>query len=75
MDHQLRNRKVRNKLFQWLVIVLACSCGIPLFFIIFYILGKGFKALSWEFFSQTAKPVGEVGGGIAGHVELLITKG
>src|SRR5689334_4449960 len=65
METQLKTRKLKNQLFKWLVIGLACSCGIPLFFIIFYILQKGFKALNWEFFTQVAKPVGETGGGIA----------
>ncbi len=65
MDKGIKSRKIKNGIFQGLVILLAGACCIPLFFIVFYILQKGFSALSWDFFTQIAKPVGESGGGIA----------
>lgn len=65
MEKGLKTRKRNNYLFKILVIILACACCVPLFFIIFYILKMGFGALSWDLFTQTSKPIGEEGGGIA----------
>ena len=48
---------------------------VPLAMILFYILEKGFTSLSWDFFTKTPKPVGEIGGGMAnaivGSLELI----
>lgn len=65
MDKGIKSRKLKNRLFRWLVVALAFACCVPLFFIVFYILQKGLGALSWAFFTNVAKPVGEPGGGIA----------
>ena len=48
----------------------------PLGAILAYLLYKGFGSLNWAFLTQTPKPVGEVGGGmanaIAGSVYILL---
>jgi len=48
---------------------------VPLAMILFYILEKGATSLSWSFFTQLPKPVGEIGGGMAnaivGSIELI----
>jgi phosphate transport system permease protein len=51
-------------------VVLFCGLSvlmalIPLGFILFFVLSRGIPALDLAFFTQTPKPVGEVGGGMA----------
>ena len=41
------------------------SALIPLGFILFFVLSRGISALDLAFFTQTPKPVGEAGGGMA----------
>ena len=41
---------------------------VPLLAIFVYLLIKGFGALNWAFLTQTPKPVGEVGGGMANAI-------
>jgi phosphate transport system permease protein len=38
---------------------------VPLAFILFFVITRGLGALDWSFFTQTPKPHGEVGGGMA----------
>jgi phosphate transport system permease protein len=38
---------------------------VPLFFILFFVVTRGITALDWNFFTQTPKPHGETGGGMA----------
>jgi len=66
------NRNARRKLLSNLVVFL---CGasvvvalIPLCFIFFYVIQQGFSSLSWDFFTQMPKPVGEAGGGMANAI-------
>jgi phosphate transport system permease protein len=40
----------------------------PLALILFYCLWKGFSSLSWSFFTQLPKPMGETGGGMANAI-------
>jgi phosphate transport system permease protein len=51
-------------------VVVFCSAAvvlalIPLGFILFFVLSQGLPALNLAFFTETPKPVGEVGGGMA----------
>jgi phosphate transport system permease protein len=41
---------------------------VPLGFILFFVLSQGLPALSWSFFTQMPKPVGEAGGGMANAI-------
>ena len=66
------NRNARRRLLSNLVVFL---CGasvvvalIPLCFIFFYVIQQGFSSLSWDFFTQMPKPVGEAGGGMANAI-------
>jgi len=49
---------------------------VPLFFILFYVISHGIKAVNWDFFTQIPKPVGEEGGGMAnalvGSLEIIL---
>ncbi len=56
-----------------LVIVVLCGMAVvlalvPLAFVLFYVLSQGVASLSWSFFTQMPKPVGEPGGGMANAV-------
>jgi phosphate transport system permease protein len=64
MHHQFR-RKVVSAAF-----VVFCGASvllalIPLAFILFFVLKQGLPSLNLAFFTQTPKPVGEPGGGMA----------
>jgi phosphate transport system permease protein len=62
------------------VVVAFCALSvvvalIPLGFILFFVLSRGIPGLDWAFFTETPKPLGETGGGMAnamvGTLELL----
>ena len=41
---------------------------VPLAFVLFFVVSQGVQALSLDFFTQTPKPVGEVGGGMGNAI-------
>ena len=41
---------------------------LPLFFVLAYLISKGFSSLNLAFFTHLPKPVGEVGGGMANAI-------
>lgn len=57
-------RKLKNTLFLLLTLASALAVLIPLFMIIQFVLAQGASSLSWEFFTDLPKPVGETGGGM-----------
>lgn len=57
-------RKFKNTLFLLLTLAAALAVLIPLFMIIQFVLVQGASSLSWSFFTELQKPVGEVGGGM-----------
>lgn len=66
------NRNARRKLLSGIVVAL---CGaavvlalIPLGLILFYVISKGASSLSFAFFTQMPKPVGEAGGGMGNAI-------
>jgi phosphate transport system permease protein len=66
------NQSRRRKAFSGFVVFL---CGaavvlalVPLFFVFFYVIQRGFSSLSWDFFTKMPKPVGETGGGMANAI-------
>ena len=65
MSASVKYRIGKSKGFQVLTIVLAFSCIIPLFAILFYIIRAGITKINWHFLTNVPKPVGETGGGIA----------
>lgn len=54
-----------SKFSEIIISVFAFIIALPLIAIIFYVLRVGISKLSWHFFSNVPKPVGELGGGIA----------
>ncbi|HVM87672.1 MAG TPA: phosphate ABC transporter permease PstA [Puia sp.] len=65
MGANVKYRIGKSRAFQGLVIVLAFSCIIPLFAILFFIIKAGITKINWHFLISIPKPVGETGGGIA----------
>jgi phosphate transport system permease protein len=63
-----RRRKFLSGLVAFLCGTAVVLALIPLFFVFAYVLQKGFSSLSWSFFTQMPKPVGEAGGGMANAI-------
>ena len=61
-------RLIKDQCFKISIIFFASLLIIPLIFILFYILQRGFSALSIDFFIQLPKPVGELGGGVSNAI-------
>lgn len=51
------------------------AAAVPLLAVIYYVVRRGLGALSWAFFTELPRPVGETGGGMAnavlGTIELI----
>ena len=73
-DHAARTvrtmgrRKVVNAIMVALTWGSALLATLPLLFILFYLLRKGASSLTFAFFTQMPKPVGEAGGGMANAI-------
>ena len=69
-------RKSLNYVMLSLTGVAAFGVVSILFLILGYLIWNGGKSLSWSFFTQLPKPVGETGGGMAnaivGSLKLLM---
>ena len=64
----IRRRKLVNAV---MVALLACSAliaALPLVFILAHLLRAGASSLSWAFFTELPKSVGETGGGMANAI-------
>jgi len=61
--HKWRKRKSSIAVF--FTVLSAIIVLIPLFLILFYTIQKGISSINLDFFTQTPKPVGETGGGMA----------
>jgi len=46
----------------------AVACGAVLVTVVIYVIGKGYKALNWDFFTKLPLPVGMTGGGVANAI-------
>ncbi|WP_240410068.1 phosphate ABC transporter permease PstA [Flavisolibacter nicotianae] len=65
MNPKLRYRLVKSKSVEWIIVLFAFLITVPLIAIIFFVLKTGISKISWHFFTNIPKPVGEAGGGIA----------
>lgn len=61
-------RKFTNYFSLGFLCALAFAAIAPLFFIFAYLLIRGWEGLSWSFFTEIPKPVGETGGGMANAI-------
>jgi phosphate transport system permease protein len=57
-------RKAVDLLARGLCIGATLLAVVPLVSVLLYVAGAGLSSLSWEFFTEVAKPVGEPGGGM-----------
>jgi phosphate transport system permease protein len=61
-----------------IVVAGLCTalCGAVLTIVVIFVVGKGYKALNWSFFTKLPTPVGVSGGGvanaIAGSIEIIL---
>jgi phosphate transport system permease protein len=69
----IRRRRVVNALMIGVTSVAAVVACLPLVFILAHLVRLGAASVGWAFFTQTPRPVGEAGGGMAnGIVGTLI---
>jgi len=61
-------RRARDRIARGLALVCTVAVLAPLVLIIGYLLTKGVTSLSFDFFTQLPKPVGEPGGGMANAI-------
>jgi len=66
-------RRVVNVVAQAGAVACTVVVLVPLVLIFGYLLLKGCSSLSWSFFTQLPKPVGEVGGGMANAIVGTLT--
>ncbi len=64
MTRRVFRRLVSDAMVGLMVLAVAAAL-LPLFFILFDLVMKGAGSLSWEFFTRTPAPAGELGGGVA----------
>ena len=60
-----RWRRLLSSLMMMLCALAVGVALVPLAFILFFVITRGITALDWSFFTQTPKPHGEAGGGMA----------
>lgn len=61
-------RRVTNHVMTGAAVLTVVLVLAPLFAIFFYLVYKGVGSVDWAFLTQTPKPVGEVGGGMANAI-------
>src|SRR5688500_2145019 len=64
----LLRRRAVNWAMQGVVLIAAVITTLPLIFILFHLVREGASALNPAFFTQTPKPPGELGGGMANAI-------
>ena len=64
MTRRTFRRLVSNAMVGFMVLAVVVAL-LPLFFILLDLVVKGAGSLSWEFFTRTPAPAGELGGGVA----------
>ncbi|HKB80469.1 MAG TPA: phosphate ABC transporter permease PstA, partial [Thermoanaerobaculia bacterium] len=67
MTYAVRRRTI-SKVAESLCAVAVVLALLPLVLILGYVIAHGLTALNWAFFTQTPKPVGETGGGMANAI-------
>ncbi len=65
MNESYAKRRWFDRFMRLVLVGAAVVALAPLFSVLAYVVSKGAAGLSWDFFTQLPKPVGEVGGGMA----------
>lgn len=63
-----RWRRLLSHVVVGLCVLSVLVALVPLAFVLFYVLSQGITSLSWSFFTEMPKPVGEPGGGMANAI-------
>ncbi len=63
--HNLKKRRLKNKLMTALIGICSFCAVIPLAMVLYHIVINGISSLNFSFFTQLPAPLGEVGGGMA----------
>ena len=75
-DITYRRRKLVDRLARGFCVGSTIVAAVPLVLVLWYVADKGLAGISWEFFTEMPKPVGEPGGGMKhAIVGTLITVG
>ena len=61
-------RRVIDQVMRIATFLSAVIALIPLFLILIHLVGKGFGAINFDFFTKLPQPVGEAGGGMANAI-------
>lgn len=65
INQRIKYRLAKNHIVKWVIILFAFLITLPLIAIIYFVVKTGIGKISWSFFTNIPKPVGELGGGIA----------
>lgn len=66
-------RRAADRTMKVLFALAALAVVLPLFLILFHLVWKGARELSWSLLTQLPRPVGEPGGGIANGIAGTLT--
>ncbi len=65
---RLQRRYFASRVMVVITYITAILATLPLIFILFHLAKQGASAISWSFFTEMPKPVGEAGGGMANAI-------
>lgn len=63
-----RKRKITNVFMIGVLFLLTLLAAVPFIMISIYVVNKGIMSVNWEFFTQTPKGPGQLGGGVANAI-------
>src|SRR5271154_7502383 len=61
-------RRITDHVMTGVAVLTVILVLVPLFAIFAYLVYRGFGSINWAFLTQTPKPVGEAGGGMANAI-------
>lgn len=61
-------RRIVSAVMTGMAVASVLVALVPLAFVLFFVVSQGIQALSLEFFTETPRPVGEVGGGMGNAI-------
>jgi phosphate transport system permease protein len=68
MNLRAMRRRITSHVMSVLCVLAVLISLVPLGFILFFVISQGVSSLSWDFFTQVPKPVGELGGGMSNAI-------
>jgi phosphate transport system permease protein len=68
MNSRSMRRLITSHVMSVLCVLAVLISLVPLGFILFFVISQGISSLSWDFFTQVPKPVGELGGGMSNAI-------